>query len=75
MKIDVVRYDKTVWVLGAEDSWDGVSCSVAAPRMEEVMLPGPGGSIPYIRIHQYECHGGGYLDCPKHNLTFIAYSE
>ncbi len=39
-------------------------------RIEELQLPGPGGTIPYIRIHYDD---GRWCDCPKHNLEAILY--
>jgi hypothetical protein len=65
MKIVAVH---TTASIGALPHWSVGDNGVT--KIEEVMLAGPNGPMPYIRVH---VDTGYTIDCPKHNLVSIAY--
>lgn len=75
MKICSIRIwgEHALWVTKAP-GWEFLPDGVEpVARLEEISLPGPGGSIPYIRAHYHS--DSGYADFPKHNLLQIEYGE
>jgi hypothetical protein len=67
MKIVCIRFLPT----GQPHALNSVGVGqMGVTRIEEVMLPGPNGPMPYIRIHD---EWDRITDLPKHNLEAITY--